>query len=87
MDLDKYLGAFDAIALVYRDGFLSDDHLCSSFSFYVEEANKNSEIKKYLAEYPNFFGGVRSLLLVVKNSKSSYCGQHQGAAEPINQHP
>ena len=29
VELDKYLGAFDTIELVYRDGFLSDDHLCS----------------------------------------------------------
>jgi hypothetical protein len=45
VDLDKYLGAFNALALVYRDGFLSDDHLCGSFAFYVEEANQNSEIQ------------------------------------------
>jgi hypothetical protein len=73
VDLDKYLGAFDTIELVHRDGFLSDDHLCDSFSFYIEEANKNSEVKKYLAEYPNFFGGIRNLLPVVKNNKSEYC--------------
>ena len=30
VDLDKYLGVFDTIELVYRDGFLSDDHLCDS---------------------------------------------------------
>jgi hypothetical protein len=71
----KFLGAFDTIALVYRDGFLSDDHLCSSFAFYIEEANKNAEIKKYLAQYPNFFDGVRSLLPVINNGKSSYCKQ------------
>jgi hypothetical protein len=40
VELDKYLGAFDTIELVYRDGFLSDDHLCSLFSFYIKEANK-----------------------------------------------
>jgi hypothetical protein len=87
VDLDKYLGAYDAIALVYRDGFLSDDHLCSSFSFYIEEANKNSEVTQYIAKYPDFFGGIRSLLPVVRNSKSPYCGLHRGATEPINQHP
>ena len=75
VELDKFLGAFDTIALVYRDGFLSDDHLCSSFAFYIEEANKNSEVKKYLAQYPNFFDGIRRLLPVINNSKSSYCGQ------------
>jgi hypothetical protein len=60
VDLDKYLGAFNTIELVHRDGFLSDDHLCGSFSFYIEEANKNSEVNKYLVEYPNFFGGIRT---------------------------
>ena len=59
VELDKFLGAFDTIALVYRDGFLSDDHLCSSFAFYIEEANKNSDVKEHLAEYPNFFEGIR----------------------------
>ena len=33
VELDKFLGVFDTIALVYRDGFLSDDHLCSSFAY------------------------------------------------------
>ena len=75
VDLDKYLGAFNTIELVHRDGFLSDDHLFGSFSFYIEEANKNSDVKKYLAEYPNFFNGIRGLLPVINNSKSSYCKQ------------
>jgi hypothetical protein len=75
VELDKFLGAFDTIALVYRDGFLSDDHLCSSFAFYIEEANKNSDVKKYLAEYPNLFNGIRGLLPVINNSKNSYCKQ------------
>jgi hypothetical protein len=83
VDLDKYLGAFDTVALVYRDGFLSDDHLCSSFSYYVDEASKNSEVQKYLAEYPNFFVGLRSLIPVIKNNKSTYCGQHE---TPMNGH-
>jgi|SRR5580704_3277782 hypothetical protein len=73
VDLDKYLGVFDTIELVYRDGFLSDDHLCDSFSYYIEDANKNSEVKNYLAKNPNFFGGIRNLLTVVHNSKSKYC--------------
>jgi len=30
-------------------------------------------VKKYLAKYPNFFGGIRDLLPVVYNSKSKYC--------------
>jgi hypothetical protein len=75
VELDRFLGAFDTIAPVYRDGFLSDDHLCSSFAFYIEEANKNSEVKKYLAQYPNFFDGIRSLVPVINNSKSAYCKQ------------
>ena len=33
VDVDKYLGAFNTVALVYRAGFLSDDHLCGSFAF------------------------------------------------------
>ena len=78
VDLDKYLGAFNTVALVYRDGFLSDDHLCGSFAFYVEEANQNSEIKKYLEEYPKYFGGFRDLLIVIKKSKSSLCQPYQG---------
>jgi len=69
------------------DGFLSDDHLCDSFSFFIEEANKNSEVKKYLAEYPNFFGGIRNLLPAIKNSKSAYCGLHHGATELNSLHP
>jgi hypothetical protein len=73
VDLDKYLGAFNTVELVYRDGFLSDDHLCDSFSYYIQEANKNSEVKNYLAEYPKSFGGIRNLLPVIKSSKSEYC--------------
>jgi len=78
VDLDKYLGAFNTVALVYRDGFLSDDHLCSAFAFYVEEANENSEVKKYLAEFPKYFGGFGDLLTVIRKSKSSTCQPYQG---------
>ena len=78
VDLDKYLSAFNTVALVYRDGFLSDDHLCGSFAFYVEEANGNSEVKKYLAEYPRYFGGFRDLLDVVANNKNPLCRSYQG---------
>ena len=77
VDLDKYLGAFNTVALVYRDGFLSDDHLCGSFAFYLQEANENSEVKKYLAAYPTYFRGFRDLLTVTKNSKSSFCLPYQ----------
>ena len=80
VDLDRYLGAFDTVALVYRDGYLSDDHLCSSFAYYIDEASKNSEVQKYLVDYPNFFGGLRTLIPVVKNNKSAYCGQHRSPA-------
>jgi hypothetical protein len=78
VDLDKYLGAFNTVAQVYRDGFLSDDHLCGSFAFYVEEANENSEVTKYLAQYPNYFDGFRELLTTIRKSKSSLCRPYQG---------
>jgi hypothetical protein len=77
VDLDKYLGTYNAIALVYRDGFLSDDHLCSAFAFYVKEANENDEVIRYLGEYPKYFGGFRDLLAVIKRSKSSHCQSYQ----------
>ena len=73
VDLDKYLGGFNTVALVYRDGFLSDDHLCASFAFYVKEAHQNFEVKKYMAENPEYFSGFRDLLTVIKNSNSSFC--------------
>jgi hypothetical protein len=72
-DLDKYLGAFNTVALVYRDGFLSDDHLCASFAFYVKEAHQNAEVQKYIIENPEYFGGFRDLLTVMKNSNSPLC--------------
>jgi len=75
VDLDRYLGVFDTVALVYRDGFLSDDHLCSSFSYYIDKTSKNSEVQKYLVQYPDFFDGLRNLIPVIKNNKSPYCGQ------------
>jgi hypothetical protein len=78
VDLDKYLGAFNTVAQVYRDGFLSDDHLCGSFAFYVKEANENAEVTKYLAQYPSYFGGFRELLAVIENSKSPRCRPYQG---------
>ena len=84
VDLDKYLGGFDTVALVYRDGFLSDDHLCSSFSYDIDRTSKNSEVQKYLAEYPDFFDGLRNLIQVIDNNKSPYCAQQQS---PVNEHP
>ena len=33
---------------VYKEGLLTDDKLCGSFSVYIQEAEANQEIKDYL---------------------------------------
>jgi hypothetical protein len=71
--LDNYLGDFETIDQVYREGLLTEDEMCVSFSYYVGITAKNQEIKKYLADNADFFGGVVDLATAVARSKDQNC--------------
>lgn len=46
--LDRYLGDFVTIYDSYKQGFLTEHQLCSSFSYYITKAWQNQEIEKYI---------------------------------------
>ncbi len=71
--LDDYLGDFDTIDQVYRDGLLTEDQMCRSFSYYVTATLKNDEIKKYMADNPTYFDGIKNLNAAVEKSKKKNC--------------
>jgi hypothetical protein len=71
--LDNYLGDFETIDQAYREGLLTPDELCTSFSYYVTATSKNEEVQKYMAENSEFFGGLKDLEAVVKHSTNKNC--------------
>lgn len=71
--LDNYLGDFETIDQVYREGLLTEDELCTSFSYYVTATTQSEEVQKYVIANPGFFGGLKDLEAVVKNSTNKNC--------------
>ena len=71
--LDNYLGDFDIVDQVYREGLLTEDEMCRTFSYYVTTALKNEEIRKYIANNPAYFDGIQDLDAAIARSKSKNC--------------
>ena len=71
--LDSYLGNFDTVDQAYKEGLLTEDELCRSFSYYVTATVKNEEVKQYMAENPDYFDGIKDLKAVVDKSKKKSC--------------
>gem|GEM_PF-2074308 len=71
--LDNYLGDFDTIDQVYKEGLLTEDQMCRSFSYYVTATLKNEEVKKYMADNPSYFDGIKDLKAAVEKSKKKNC--------------
>lgn len=80
-ELDNYLGDFDTIAETYREELISEEQVCTSFSYYIKETKKSGEITAYIQanrrEQPPgagaFFSGLDQLSAVVTKSKLSDC--------------
>lgn len=71
--LDNYLGNFDTVDQVYKEGLLTEDEVCRSFSYYVTATIKNEEVKQYIADNPDYFDGIRDLKSLVDKSKNKNC--------------
>jgi hypothetical protein len=71
--MDKYLGDLETVYDVYEEGLLSEEELCGSFSAYAQEAEDNSEVKKYLTDNSNFFSGLPKLFDKVDKSSNENC--------------
>ena|SRR6478672_951480 len=71
--LDKYLGDLQTVYDVYKEGLLSEDELCGSFSVYIQEAEANQEVKDYLKANSKYFSGLPKLFAVVDNSTKPDC--------------
>ncbi len=75
--LDKYLGDFDTIDLVFDAHLISEDQFCDSFSTYISETASSSEISAYLNSKGNsgYFGGFEELRGVVERSQDPNCSE------------
>jgi hypothetical protein len=73
--LDSYLGDYETIFQAYDEGYLSEDELCTSFSYYVAAIFKNKEIQDYMSgkENEEFFEGLSDLNKLVQRSKNRNC--------------
>jgi len=71
--LDNYLGDFDIVDQVYREGLLTEDQMCRTFSYYVTATIKNEEVKKYMADNPDYFDGIKNLKSAIEKSKKKTC--------------
>ena len=60
--LDKYLGDFETVSMVYQEGLLTREQMDELFSEYIEQLGQSLEVKEYLERHPDYFGGLRSLL-------------------------
>jgi len=47
--------------------------MCRSFSYYVTATLKNEEVKKYMADNPSYFDGIKDLKTAVEKSKKKNC--------------
>jgi hypothetical protein len=71
--LDNYLGDFDIVDQVYREGLLTEDQMCRTFAYYVTATTKNEEVNKYLADNPDYFAGIKDLKSTIDKSKRKSC--------------
>jgi hypothetical protein len=71
--LDNYLGDFDTIDQVYSEGLLTQDQLCSSFSYYVASTSENKEVQKYMIANPDFNSQFTDLVNIVASSTDPNC--------------
>jgi len=75
--LANYLGDFETIDAAYEDGALSEQDLCSSFSFFITETHKNREVMNYIVsqrkENTGYFVGLDELNEIVSKSKNPSC--------------
>ena len=71
--LDKYLGDYDTVNLIYKEGLLSEQQLCNSFSYYLSKAAQDSEITAYLKKPGNADADFTDLMNTVNHSQNSDC--------------
>jgi len=68
VQLDKYLGDFETVAMVYDEGLLTKLQLEQHFSDYIERLSSNREVAEYLENNPEYFGGLRTLFKLLKRT-------------------
>ncbi len=75
-ELDNYLGDFETIDGAYGESLLTEDELCTSFSYYIAATQSNQEVKAYIAGLPKghgFFTGLAELNAIVAKSQDADC--------------
>ena len=72
-DLEGYLDILDSLNDVYSKGVISKDLFYNSYSYDIENAYDNSEVKAYLKdirkEDPDFYSGFEKLAIEMKQMK------------------
>jgi hypothetical protein len=75
--LDNYLGDFELIRSAFEQNLLTEDELCTSFSYFATRAANNREVHDYIEEERKtdrgFYGGFTKIVKVVLRSKNENC--------------
>lgn len=72
--LDNYLDDLNNMDAAYRDGVLTENGLCLSYSYYIYISSGNTEISNYIASKgTDFYEGLADLDSVVSGSKDKDC--------------
>ncbi len=49
-DIDRYLGTFETLGNLYKEGLITCDMLKANFAYYIQKAYFNEEIRGYINE-------------------------------------
>jgi hypothetical protein len=75
--LDNYLGDFELIRSAFEQNLLTEDELCTSFSYFTTLTANDREVQKYIEEErktdSGFYGGFTKIVKVVFRSKNENC--------------
>ena len=74
--LDKYLGDFETVAMVYSEKLLTREQLEQHFSYYIQNLSSNDEVIEHLENNPEYFEGLRELIKLLKRTD----GESQASA-------
>lgn len=74
-ELDNYLGIYEVMNGAYLSKQITHDDFCSIFSFYIDQAYADKEIKDYIAEIRNEYGqsGLFGGFMELAGNSMEYC--------------
>ncbi len=73
--LDSYLGDYEIVFQASKEGYLSEEELCVTFSYYIAAIFKDKEVIDFMNRKNNadYFAGLYALNDKIKQSKNENC--------------